>query len=202
MVAKMEAKTGPPARAPGRPRNPETEARILEVTLAKLAEQGYARMSIDEIALESGASKPTVYRRWANKADLATAALRTLQLTEPPVNTGSTASDLAGILRNFRRGLLRPNGLALIGTVLAEEAHTPELLTFFRERIVAPRRRMLRSVLERARQKGELKPGVNLDAAVNLLVGAFYAHYLADPKIPAGYPAQVVAMVWEGIGRE
>lgn len=201
MVAKRLVAPTKRFRAPGRPRDPELEARILEITLRLLAEQGYSRMSIDDIAVEAGASKPTLYRRWPTKADLATAALRTIQIQEPMVDTGSSAGDLIGILQNFRRSLLRPNGMSLIGTVLSEEHHTPELLARFREHIVAPRRAMLRSVFERAVACGEVRDDVNIDAPVNLLIGAFYARYLANSRVPAGYPAELVKIVWEGVRR-
>lgn len=184
---------------PGRPRDPKTESRILEVALRLLAEDGYSRMSLDAVAAAARVSKPTMYRRWSSKADLATAALRTIQLSEPAVDTGSTLGDLTGTLQNFRRSLLRPNGMSLIGTVLAEESHTPELLTHFRDRIVAPRRAMLREILERAEKRGELRPDANLEAAINMLVGAFYARYLAGSKIPATFPQELAQIVWSGV---
>jgi AcrR family transcriptional regulator len=185
----------------GRPRDPEVEKRILDITLAQMARDGYSRMSLDSVAAEAGVSKPTIYRRWTGKADLATAALRTLQIAEQSVDTGSTRGDLIGILRNFRRSLLRPNGMSLIGAVLAEENHTPELLAFFRDRIVAPRRHTLRVVLETAKQRHELRHGVDIEAVVVMLVGAFYAQYLAQPKVPADYPERLVQTLWSGIAR-
>ncbi len=187
------------SRAPGRPRSDEAEARILAVALRLLAEDGYSRMSLDAIAAAAGASKPTMYRRWSSKADLATAALRTIQLSEPPVQTGSTLGDLTGTLENFCRSLMRPNGMALIGTVLAEESHTPELLGLFRERLVNPRRAMLRAILERAEKRKELRPRVNLDCAVNMLVGAFYARYLASSEIPSTFASELAEIVWNGV---
>ena len=191
--------TSDSGRPPGRPRDPETESRILQAALRQLAEDGYNRMSLDAVALEAGVSKPTMYRRWSSKADMATAALRTIQLSEPPVDTGSTVGDLACALRNFSRSLLRPNGMALIGTVLAEEAHTPKLLRLFRERIVTPRRAMVRGIPERAEERRELRPGVDLDCVVNMLVGAFYARYLATSKIPPSFPGELAEIVWNGI---
>jgi len=188
-------------KSAGRPRDPDTERRILDVTLRHLAEEGYNRMSLDNIAIAAGVSKPTIYRRWPGKADLATAALRTFQMAETPVNTGTTPGDLTATLENFSRSLLRPNGMSLIGTVLAEEVHTPELLALFRERLVSPRRQMLRVILERARKNGELRRGANLDAAVNLLVGAFYARYLASSAIPPDFPRELVKLVWPGLAR-
>lgn len=188
-------------RAPGRPRDPETEERILEVALRLLSADGYSRMSLDTVAAEAGVSKPTIYRRWSSKADLATAALRTMQVAEPKVDTGSTVGDLVAALENFSRSLLRPNGMSLIGTVLAEEGHTPELLRLFRERIVGPRRAILRGILHRAAARGELREDADVDAAVQMLVGGFYARYLASGRIPAGFAREMVGIVWGGVAQ-
>jgi len=188
-------------RAAGRPRDAAAERRIRASALQLLAEQGYSRMTLDEVAQRAGVSKPTIYRRWKGKEDLATAALRTLQLAEPQVNASTSRGALVSILQNYRRSLLRPNGVALIGTVLAEAHHTPELLRLFRRRVVAPRRRMLREVLIRATVAGELRRGVNPAHAAHLLIGAFYAHYLQNPHISPRYPEEVVNLVWNGIAR-
>ena len=51
---------------------------------------------------------------------------------------------------------------------------------------------MLRSAVE-------LRPGANLDCAVSMLVGAFYARYLAGSQISAEFPRQLVETVWAGI---
>jgi hypothetical protein len=87
----------------------------------------------------------------------------------------------------------------MLGTVLAEENDTPELLALFRERLVKPRRRELRAVLEAARDRGELRPGANLDVAVNALVGAFFARYLAGEPIGGRFVAALVDSVLDGV---
>lgn len=156
-------------------------------------------MSIDAIAEESGVSKPTIYRRWSGKADIATAALTLLRLEEPSPPRGPARARLKILMRNFRNSLLRPNGMALIGTVLAEEAHTPELLSLFRERIVAPRREMIRGALRVAVSSGELRPGADVEAAVNMLVGALYARYLAGEPLPPEWTDEVVDICWRGL---
>ncbi len=192
---------GQECRPPGRPRCPETDKRILQATLRQLAEDGYARMSLDAVAAEAGTTKPTIYRRWPGKEALAVAALAHLQAAEQPAPTGATEADLVALLRDFRKKLLRPNGMAMIGTVLVEERHTPELLRLFRERIVAPRRLGLLAILHEARERGELHDGADLEAAVNALVGAFYARYLTGDGIPADWPARVVATLLRGLRR-
>jgi AcrR family transcriptional regulator len=186
-------------KAVGRPRGAGTDERILEATLRQLAAEGYARMSLDAVAAEAGTTRPTIYRRWPTKAGLAVAALSRLQLRELPARTGSTFDDLCAVLGDFRAKLLRPNGMAMIGTLLVEERHTPELIARFREHIVRPRRRMLRDILEEARGRGELRAEADAEAAVNLLVGSFYARYLTGAGIPADWPCRVVRTVLDGI---
>jgi AcrR family transcriptional regulator len=194
-------KHGKVIRKEGRPRDPEVDRRILTAALGQLVESGYSRMSIESIAAEAGASKPAIYRRWSSKADLATAALSELRFAEPLPAAGPPIERLKNILRNFRRSLLRPHGMALIGVVLAEEGHTPELLGLFRKRIVEPRRHMIASVLVEAMRSGHVRKNADVEAAVNLLVGSFYARYLTGEPIASGWIDRIVTVVWDGIAR-
>ncbi|MFN7951263.1 MAG: TetR/AcrR family transcriptional regulator [bacterium] len=185
----------------GRPRNPSTDHAILAAAQRLLAERGYPRMSLDEVATAAGVTKPTIYLRFRSKADLATAAVAAIQAQEPPASSGDGRADLIAVLRHFQRGLLRPNGMALLGAVLAEERDTPELIARFRERLVAPRRAMVRAVLESARERGEIAAEADVDAVVNLLIGCYYARYLVGEPIPRDWPERVVGTVWSGIRR-
>jgi AcrR family transcriptional regulator len=189
------------APGPGRPRDGAFDARILDATLALLAEVGYQSMSLDDVAAKAGVSKPAIYRRWSSKAQLATAALARLQAASAPERSGAPRDDLVTLLASFRRLLLRPNGLALIGTLLAEEHSNPELIALFRERIVATRRAQVRALLEDAAARGELRRGADLDAATNALIGSFYARYLSGERIGPDWPERVVALVWSGLAR-
>ena len=153
-------------------------------------------MSMEAVAAAAGVPKPTVYRRWANKADLATAAIAALQASEPspPSRDTTTRERVAAILTAFRRNLLRPNGLAMIGTLLVEERHHPELLALFRERIVAPRREALLRCLREGVDDGWVREDAHLDAAVNALIGSFYARYLTGEPVGTDWPGRVVEL--------
>jgi AcrR family transcriptional regulator len=190
------------AARPGRPRSARVDEAILGAARAELAERGYARMSIDGVAARAGVSKPTVYLRHPTKADLATAAIASMRAAERPAPTGDVRADLVAHLRLLRAGLERPYGMATLGTVLAEERETPELLALFRERLVAPRRRELRAVLAAARRRGELRPDANLDVAVAALVGAFFARYLAGEPLGGRFVASLVDTVLDGLRRD
>jgi AcrR family transcriptional regulator len=165
-----------------------------------LATDGYGAMSIQAIADEAGVTKPTIYRRWRGKAELAMSALAALQAEDPPALTGSTRDDLIALLRNFEHSLLRPKGMAMFGSLLVEAERNPGLLTLFRNRIVTSRRTMVRDSLENAKRREEIRPDADLDAIVNLLTGAFYARYLTGDGVPPDWAERVVDTLWGGIG--
>src|SRR3981081_2209255 len=167
-------------RSAGRPRSAEKDVAILRAALRLLASHGYTRMTLDQVAVAAGVSKSTIHLRWKTKADLVTAALESMRMVDAPASSGDVRTDLVAILRDFAGTVERVRGMALIGTCLAEQAHTPELLILLRERTVLPRRALLREVLERACERGEIRADADeLEAAVSALLGPFYADYLA-----------------------
>jgi AcrR family transcriptional regulator len=182
-----------------RPRSEQIDARILDAALAVLSSRGYARMSIDAVAEAAGVSRPTVYLRYPSKAELAAAAVGAFRERDRPAPSGDTRADLIAQLRHFRRGIERPYGVSMIGTLLAEEPHTPELLEGFRARVVGPRRAELRAVLETARERGDLREDADLDGAVAMLIGSYYASYLAGRRPPRSWPEFEVDALLRGL---
>jgi AcrR family transcriptional regulator len=75
-----------PARRTRRRLGAAREQALLEVALALLAEVGYDRMSLDEVARRAHTSKSTLYRRWPGKADMVAAAFlcRKVAAHKPP----------------------------------------------------------------------------------------------------------------------
>ena len=183
----------------GRPRSPEVDLGILRAAMIVMARRGYAGMTMDEVATEAGVSRPTIYLRYPGKAELATAALGSYRSRGRPEETGDTRADLVARLRHFQRGVERPFGMSTLGSVLAEEHSTPELLKLFRERLVKPRRAELREVLEHARKRGEIREDADIEAVVNMLVGSYYAQYLAGDPFPEDWPEAVVDTVLFGL---
>ncbi|GIG67832.1 TetR/AcrR family transcriptional regulator [Phytomonospora endophytica] len=61
-------------RQPGRPRESIDDA-VFAATLSAIAEFGYTRATVDRIAATAGVAKTTIYRRWASRGELITAAV-------------------------------------------------------------------------------------------------------------------------------
>lgn len=186
-------------RGPGRPRDPAIDQAVLAVALKHMASIGYTRMTLDGVAAEAGVTKPAIYRRWSGKEDLATAALAQLRVEFAPTPTGDAKADLIAVLEAFSTSLANSDGFTLAGSMLAEEKHRPEFMRLFRERVVLPRRRMLRDVLERARGEEKIRSDSDLDAVMNMLIGAFHARHLEGFAIEENWPRRLVETVWAGI---
>jgi len=54
-------------------------------------------------------------------------------------------------------------------------------------------------VLERAQERGDVAPGANLDAALHMLMGAYYAQYLSGDPFVLRWPEAEVDLVVAGL---
>ena len=187
------------ARSPGRPRSSAADRAILDAALRLLASDGYARMTMDGVAAEAGVSKATIYLRYRGKADLATAALAHLRDAGRREATGDLRQDLVDLLAQMRANAERVSVMGIIGTCLAEEGHTPELLRLFRERTLQPRRAALAALLADARDRGELAPDADIEAAATLLMGAYQSRYLSGEPFPERWEERLVATLLAGL---
>lgn len=185
--------------ARGRPRNAEIDQRVLEVAQHHLAQHGYAAMSIVAVAEEAGTTRQAVYRRWATKADLATAAIAAMSQAEERPPSNDPFADLVAELEAFRRGVSRPDGLSMVGTMLIGSTD-PDLVSLFRERVVHPRRRRLREILERARARGLLHPDADVELAVTIFTGSWYALALAGEPAPDDWALRIARLGWAALG--
>jgi AcrR family transcriptional regulator len=185
---------GEPAR--GRPRDRTLDPAILDAAEQHLRERGYGGTTLESVAAAAGTTVPTLRRRYRDKRALVTAVIDSLRIDPLPAPKGSPRARAGAVLDNFDRNLRRPNTMALLGTLLAEEARQPELIERFRERLARPRRRALREALQLGIAAGELADDLDLDVAVNMLVGSFYARYVSHGTIPANWSRRVLAQLW------
>lgn len=190
-------------RPRGRPREATLDQRILEATLHVMAEVGYDRMSLNDIATAAHTTRATIYLRYPSKAALTAEAIvyarRAITL---PASTGDLRQDLIAQLSHFQGSMAAPYSLPLVGAVLAGEHTVPELVAVFRDQVAASRRNMLRSILQEARARNELAPGVDIDLAVAQLIGSYYAFSIAGVPVPSDWPQRVVDQVLTGLLRE
>lgn len=187
-------------RRTGRPRDPATDAAILDAALRLIARDGFARMSLQAVADEAGVSKATTHLRWSTKTALAIAAMEHGRLADFPEPVGRVREDLIAQLRWYERTAERFSATGLVGACLQEEQTTPELLQLLRERAARPRLQLLAGVLEAARERGEIAADADVQSAARLLFGAFYAEYIPGDA-PPDWAGRAVDLVLAGLAR-
>ena len=163
----------------GRPRDERTDRAILEATRELIAEAGVYEFRTADLAARAGVGKGAIYRRYGSKDELITAAIASLVNEEIIVpDTGSTRDDLLALMREavevYRgsgAGRLMPN---LVGAM----ARKPELARAVREGFLANRRAALSEVLRRGIERGDLRPGLDVELALDVLGGPLFYRLL------------------------
>ena len=147
---------GEPGRSHrGRPRDPGVDEAILDAAVDLLAEAGYARLTMDQVAARAGVGKASVYLRWPNKVALVAEAIQHRSGVVPEVpDSGSLREDM----RAFLRALLRGKSAAqrARAAVTGEIANNPELRTAWRRSVAGTLTACLRVIVEHAVERGEL----------------------------------------------
>src|SRR5438309_7772190 len=94
-----------PARSRrGRPRDSAVDEAILTAAVDLLAEAGFARLTMDQVAARAGVGKASLYLRWPNKLALVSEAIQHRSAVVPEVpDTGSLRLDMLTFLRALLR---------------------------------------------------------------------------------------------------
>jgi AcrR family transcriptional regulator len=158
--------------------------RVLDTTLALLAEHGYA-FSVDEVAAQANVHKTTIYRRWPTKAALVAAAVGRLATSEIPVrHTDDPLADLTRLALDVARALRTGAGSGAIRAVLAAAADDPELVPTARQ-FLTGRYQLAIDIIQRGMDDGtirqDLDPTIVWEAIVNPLhIRAILGHPATD----------------------
>jgi AcrR family transcriptional regulator len=166
---------GVPTRRPGRPRDPHRDEAILSAALEILNAEGYSGLTIEGVAARAGVGRPTIYRRWASKAELVVAALGdTAHIAVPDVDTGSVRRDLVVMQRRQVALMNSPESRRITAGLVADLATDPDLGHLYVSEYLVPRRAIVFRVLQRAVDRGELASDADFSFLHDLLVGPLF----------------------------
>ena len=121
-----------------------------------------------------------IYRRWRSKEDLALAALLEVIKEEPkPVrHVGGTRRALTAYLGRLIDNLNSELYGRIVRGLISDLGVDRELARGFRERVLARRIAAMRELLQRGIERGELRRDLDLEIAVDLLLGPIYYRLL------------------------
>lgn len=198
--------TGPRSR--GRPRNAELDEAIIRATIDRLAEDGYTRMSMGDIAADAGTTRPTLYRRWQGKRELVADVLdlvlrkRLAQQTPVDVHALPAFEAVKQTLYGLDPSHIDPRELALLGNILAESTHIPELLEIYREHCIEPGMRLLADTLSTLQQRGDLRPDIDPDDVATMLYGSYLGDHFRSGTNTPDLATRAVSLLWPAIESE
>ncbi|HEV2424232.1 MAG TPA: TetR/AcrR family transcriptional regulator [Terriglobia bacterium] len=189
-------------------RSPSTRAhqKVLDAALKLFASDGIDATSMDAIATASGVSKATIYKHWHDKDALCLEVLSILHgLDEPPVpRTGDDRADIIAVLRRQPQARRDDVCSRLMPHLAAYAARNPEFGKAWRASMLRPARIQLTQLVKRAIAGGSLRPDMNLDVSVALLMGPMiYGHVMKsmDRKLPEDMAERVVDAFWRAFAR-
>jgi AcrR family transcriptional regulator len=187
-------------RGRGRPRDPQTDERIIEAAAELMRLRGFERMTVDDVAARAGVGKATVYRRWPSKDDLAVAAMERLYSVEiPQPDTGSIRTDLEESYRSVIGFIGTPEGEAYLRMSIAESVRDERIAKLYRtatERAEDQAREMYR----RAIARGEVRADLDIDYCVQWLGGLIAMRAITDRPLPTEEEVpRLVEMTLRGI---
>jgi AcrR family transcriptional regulator len=167
----------------------DTATRILDATLATMADHGIARLSLEDVARRAQLSRQTVYRYFPSKKDLLDATvLREEQVfIANMISAAGRHKELESALRAAIEAAMRTGQAhALLNRLLATEPNSiVALVTTDRGPVLSAARQALMEILGAWCPKtSRARMGMAADAVARLLVS-----YVVNP--PTDPPAQV-----------
>ncbi|WP_280460392.1 TetR/AcrR family transcriptional regulator [Nocardia carnea] len=170
---------GPGSVRPGG-RTARVRAAVLEAAGDLLAEHGFARLDLAEVATRAEVGKTTVYRRWRTPAGLTADLLVDMaEQSLPRADTGSLRGDLTANARLVAKTLTDPRQSRLFRAVIAaasfDEAAAVALRRFYDVRLTE-----WSPCIADAIERGEAPPGTDPRAVLTAVSGPLYYRLLAS----------------------
>ena len=175
-------------------RSEEARIAVLEAADDLLAERGFAGVTIEGIAARAGVAKQTIYRWWDSKtAILFDALIQDAEEFFTAADTGDLGSDLRVRLREVASFLATTDEGAVVRALAGQAQHDPAVAARFAAEFTARQRALDEALFLRARARGDLAPGTDIDLAIDQLSGpVYYRVLITGQAVPPAFTDAIV----------
>ncbi|MBL8645492.1 MAG: TetR/AcrR family transcriptional regulator [Rhodospirillaceae bacterium] len=184
----------------GRPRDPKVRAAILKAARELLDSGGLTAVTMEGIAARAGVGKPTIYREWPNAHSVALSAF--LEFTPSDMELRASASPIADLkqqLRKLAALFASRTGRGVTALIAATQGET-ELMKAFRHHFILKSRAEGQKLLERAVAAGDVRAGLNMDVALDLIYAPIYFRLLiGHAPLDSAFTDDVIDTVMAGL---
>ncbi|MFF3272168.1 TetR/AcrR family transcriptional regulator [Streptomyces chrestomyceticus] len=184
-----------------RRRDERIDHAVLAAVSELVREVGYPALTMEAIAQRAGTTKPAIRRRWASQKHLVVEAMARDRAGVVEIDTGCTHCDIVGHLEALRDAMDDPAFGHVLCALVADLADDPELRERFLTEFWQPRREACVVILRKAQERGDLRPGLDVDLVLDLFAApivfrALFGHSGLGPE----FPEEVVSAVLSGTG--
>lgn len=174
---------------------------VLEAASELLANAGYDKLSIEDVATRAGVHKTTVYRRWPSKAELVFDVVRQQADDNVPLpHTGTLLGDLEALAQsvvsnlNSADGAGRAHGRQIVAAAATSNDLAQNMHVFWAHRFA-----LVEQVVERAIERGEVPENTDTELIIEALVGPIWLRVLLTGKpVTPQYAQRIAAFVNAG----
>ena len=177
-------------------------ARVLPAVVDELARWGVERFSIEALAERHHLDAATIYRYWVDRQQLIVdAALSDVENSSCTEDTGSLRGDLRALARSVTDRANSEMGRTLLRALVMDRRGYHEEET--RTRFWRAHFRLVRAVVDRAKERGELRDGVSTLAAVQIVLAPLNIRALySDVAVDDRYCEAIADLAWHALARK
>ncbi|OBF85315.1 TetR family transcriptional regulator [Mycobacterium sp. 852002-51163_SCH5372311] len=180
----------------------DVRARVMPAVFDELARWGVERFSVEAMAERHHLDTATVYRYWGDRQRLIVdAALGDNETLRSVTDTGSLRGDLLALARSATDQVNTEVGRTLVRALVMDGRGRHDegtRMIFWRRRFA-----VLRAIVDRARERGELRAGVHPVAAVQIVMAPMYVRALySNDVIDDEYCAAIADLAWHALARK
>lgn len=157
-------------------------AALIDAALRVFSRDGYAAAKMDDVALEAGVSKGTVYLYFESKERLFEAMVKAKMLPmldEVAAMVGqpgtSAAARLRAHMKFFYTKVLNSDRRHIMRLIMAEGPNFPHLAAFYHAQILSRGQAIIQMILEDGVRAGEFRQMPKHGLAQNVVAGALVA---------------------------
>ncbi len=176
------------------PRVERTRAAVIEAAADILGADGPGAITHANVAQAASVSRTTVYNHWPTREDLLRAAIDSVGRVTPAEDdlTGPIRADLDILSEHLIVDLLDDQRASMIANMMERALHDPAVVTV-RNEFLELFEQAFRTALERAIQRGELRPDIDVRHSIASIVGSFlFARFMSSQGFDQSYADDVL----------
>jgi AcrR family transcriptional regulator len=184
------------------PRPERTRKVVLEAAIALVLERGYGGCTVEAIVERTGVARTTIYRHWPSRTELLADALSAKAEQVQLPDTGTLRGDLVEFLTTSSHRLEENPLYHSLQTIpgLIEAAKREPALVSVAARSTAALISTIRSILQKAKARREIRRNCKLDVMANVIVGAIYVQRaFLNKDLTDAYVTDMVDIVLDSV---